>query len=59
MTCQCDPRRNYIDRLGYDPVDVGPLAAGHVFQPGTEISSGSHTSSEIELLAGDAQLIHA
>ncbi|MEW1980899.1 NAD(P)-binding domain-containing protein [Citricoccus sp. NPDC079358] len=34
----------FIHRLGYDPVDAGPLAAGRAFQPGTKIFNGSHTA---------------
>lgn len=37
----------FIDRLGYEPVDVGALASGHVFQPGTEIFNGSHTVGQL------------
>ena len=42
----------YLDRLGYDPVDAGPLRAGRAFQPGTEIFNGSHTADQLhDLLA--------
>ena len=37
----------FIDRLGYDPVDAGPLAAGIAFQPGTEIFSTGHTAAQL------------
>lgn len=37
----------FIDRLGYDPIDAGPLAAGRLFQPGTEIFNGSHAAAEM------------
>jgi 8-hydroxy-5-deazaflavin:NADPH oxidoreductase len=40
----------FLDRLGYDPVDAGPLAAGRAFQPGTEIFNGSHTAAQLEEL---------
>lgn len=40
----------FIDRLGYDPVDAGPLAAGRAFQPGTEIFNGSHTAPQMHAL---------
>ena len=30
----------FIDRLGYDPIDAGPLSAGRLFQPGTDIFNG-------------------
>lgn len=46
----------FIDRLGYDPVDAGPLAAGRAFQPGTGIFNGSHTATQMrELLAAELQ----
>jgi predicted dinucleotide-binding enzyme len=46
----------FIDRLGYDPVDAGPLAAGRVFQPGTEIFNGSHPAHQLRaILAADRE----
>jgi predicted dinucleotide-binding enzyme len=51
---------SFIDRLGYDPVDAGPLAAGRAFQPGTEIFNGSHTADQLRfLLAGDLEAARA
>lgn len=44
----------FIDRLGYDPVDAGPLAAGRAFQPGTEIFNGSHTAGQLDTLLAEA-----
>lgn len=44
----------FIDRLGYDAVDTGPLAEGHAFQPGTEIFNGSHTATELHKLLIDS-----
>lgn len=38
---------DFIDRLGYDVVDAGALAAGRIFQPGTEIFNGSHTETQL------------
>lgn len=38
---------DFIDRLGYDPVDAGPLESGRAFQPGTEIFNGSHTADQL------------
>lgn len=49
----------FLDRLGFDPVPAGPLAAGRAFQPGTEIFHGSHTAEELHGLLGAAQLTHA
>ncbi|WP_426976454.1 NADPH-dependent F420 reductase [Pseudarthrobacter sp. O4] len=40
----------FLDRLGYDPVDAGPLTAGRAFQPGTEIFNGSHTAEQLQTL---------
>ena len=40
----------FIDRLGYDPIDAGPLAAGRAFQPGTEIFNGAHTADQLTTL---------
>lgn len=44
----------FIHRLGYDPIDAGPLAAGRAFQPGTEIFNGSHTTDELRSLLSAA-----
>ena len=30
----------FLDRMGYDPLDAGALAAGRAFQPGTQIFNG-------------------
>jgi predicted dinucleotide-binding enzyme len=47
----------FIDRLGYDAVDAGPLAAGRAFQPGTEIFNGSHTAERLRtILSADREL---
>ena len=47
---------SFLYRLGYDPVDAGPLAAGRAFQPGTEIFNGSHTADQLRfLLAGERE----
>jgi hypothetical protein len=46
----------FIDRLGYDAVDAGPLEAGRSFQPGTEIFNGSHTAHQLQsILATDRE----
>ncbi|MET3919809.1 NAD(P)-binding domain-containing protein [Arthrobacter sp. UYEF20] len=42
----------FIDRLGYDLVDAGPLAAGRAFQPGTEIFNGSHPAHRLRAILG-------
>ena len=35
----------FIESLGYDAVDAGPLAAGRAFEPGTDIFSGAHDAA--------------
>lgn len=40
----------FIDGLGYDAVDAGPLAAGRAFQPATAIFTGSHTAPQLRAL---------
>ncbi|TFD62752.1 NADP oxidoreductase [Cryobacterium suzukii] len=46
---------SFIDRLGYDAVDAGPLAAGRSFQPATEIFTGSHTANQLVALIQKAR----
>ncbi|MGM7669458.1 NADPH-dependent F420 reductase [Microbacterium sp. A93] len=43
-----------IDRLGFDAVDAGPLAAGRALQPGTEIFNGSHSAAQLSGLLAEA-----
>ncbi|GAA4759682.1 NADPH-dependent F420 reductase [Citricoccus nitrophenolicus] len=43
-----------IDRLGFDAVDAGPLAAGRALQPGTEIFNGSHSAPRLSHLLAEA-----
>jgi 8-hydroxy-5-deazaflavin:NADPH oxidoreductase len=50
----------FIDRLGYDTVDAGLLAAGRAFQPGTEIFNGSHTRDRLRsILAAERAPVRA
>lgn len=44
----------FVERLGFDAVDAGPLAAGRGFQPGTEIFNGSHTAPRLRGLLAEA-----
>ncbi|MET4095404.1 NAD(P)-binding domain-containing protein [Arthrobacter sp. UYCu712] len=44
----------FIEGLGYDAVDAGPLPAGRAFQPDTEIFNGSHTASRLRTLLDTA-----
>lgn len=46
----------FLDRMGYDPVDAGALAAGRAFQPGTEIFNGSHTAERLTALLRAAEV---
>ncbi|MBD7996856.1 NAD(P)-binding domain-containing protein [Arthrobacter sp. Sa2CUA1] len=45
---------DFINALGYDPVDAGPLAAGRGFQPGTPAFNGPHTASALRALLEEA-----
>ncbi|WP_372697240.1 NADPH-dependent F420 reductase [Arthrobacter sp. JSM 101049] len=46
----------FIDRLGYDTFDAGPLAAGRAFGPGTEIFNGRHSVAQMATLFAGASL---
>jgi predicted dinucleotide-binding enzyme len=47
---------DFLNRLGYDPVDAGPLESGRAFQPGTGIFNGSHTADQVRfILAADRE----
>ncbi|TRW47262.1 NADPH-dependent F420 reductase [Georgenia yuyongxinii] len=39
-----------VERLGYDAVDAGPLAAGAALEPGTEVFTGRHDRAALERL---------
>ncbi|MGW6172356.1 NADPH-dependent F420 reductase [Arthrobacter sp. NPDC055138] len=43
----------FIDRLGYDPIDAGPLSAGRLFQPGTDIFNAAHTAEQLRGLLAE------
>ncbi|MPV38784.1 NADPH-dependent F420 reductase [Georgenia subflava] len=45
-----------IERLGFDAVDAGPLAAGRALEPGTEIFAGRHDRAELTRLLEHACL---
>lgn len=50
----------FIDSLGYDAVDAGPLAAGRAVENGTEIFNGRHTAPQLQaLLAAECQRVFA
>lgn len=44
---------DFVERLGFDAVDAGPLSNGTAFEPDTPIFTGSYTAPalEVELLA--------
>lgn len=42
----------FIDAIGFDAVDAGPLVAGLALEPGTEVFAGVHTRAELEALLG-------
>lgn len=46
--------QDFIENLGYDAVDAGPLTAGRHFQSGTEIFNGAHTQQQMRELLSDA-----
>lgn len=46
----------FIDRIGYDPVDVGPLAHGRLMEPGSVIFAGALDRAGIESAVEDATL---
>ncbi|MBZ2197641.1 NADPH-dependent F420 reductase [Occultella gossypii] len=46
--------RGFVDRLGFDPVDAGDLAAGVHLQPGTPIFNGSHDATALSTLLREA-----
>ncbi len=46
----------FIDRIGYDPVDVGPLAHGRLMEPGSVIFAGALDRAGIESAVEDASL---
>lgn len=49
----------FIDRLGYDPVDAGPLAAGQRFNAGTDIFGARLGRDEILSRLGGSVLAEA
>ena len=43
----------FVDSLGYDAVDAGPLAAGRAFENGTEIFNGRHDAARMQELLSE------
>ncbi|WP_235856837.1 NADPH-dependent F420 reductase [Occultella glacieicola] len=46
--------RTFVDRLGFDPVDAGDLAAGVHLQPGTPVFNGQHDATTLVTLLREA-----
>lgn len=46
----------FLDRIGFDPVDIGPLAAGAVLQPGEAIFGRFVQREELAALAAGREL---
>ncbi|WP_433875101.1 NADPH-dependent F420 reductase [Sinomonas atrocyanea] len=44
----------FVEAIGYDAVDAGPLAAGRAFEPGTEIFAGAHDAAGLVEALGRA-----
>ncbi|MDO5677813.1 MAG: NAD(P)-binding domain-containing protein [Propionibacteriaceae bacterium] len=44
----------FIERLGFDPVDAGPLSAGRAYQPGTRIFNGAYNEAQLGQLLKEA-----
>ncbi len=49
----------FIDSLGYDAVDAGPLSAGKTFENGTEIFNGRHTAEQMRALLDECERVLA
>lgn len=50
----------FVERLGFDAVDAGPLTNGTAFEPGTPIFTGSYGAAELAAhLAGRGELTAA
>lgn len=45
--------QEFVDSLGYDAVDAGPLAAGRAFENGTEIFNGRHDADRMQDLLSE------
>lgn len=47
----------FVDGLGFDVVDAGPLSAGRAFENGTPIFEGEFTAPEMERLLAEARVL--
>jgi 8-hydroxy-5-deazaflavin:NADPH oxidoreductase len=46
----------FIDRIGYDPVDIGPLAHSRLMEPGSKIFAGALDRAGIQSAVEEADL---
>lgn len=51
--------QDFVDSLGYDAVDAGPLAAGRAFENGTEIFNGRHDATRMQELLSECSWVLA
>ncbi|MCH8559978.1 NADPH-dependent F420 reductase [Nesterenkonia sp. DZ6] len=51
--------QDFVDSLGYDAVDAGPLAAGRAFENGTEIFNGRHDAARMQELLSECSRVLA
>ncbi|MGJ9373422.1 NADPH-dependent F420 reductase [Nesterenkonia sp. CF4.4] len=51
--------QDFVDSLGYDAVDAGPLAAGRAFENGTEIFNGRHDATRMQELLSECTRVLA
>lgn len=49
----------FVDSLGYEAVDAGPLSAGKTFENGTEIFNGRHTAEQMRTLLDQCERVLA
>lgn len=47
----------FLDEIGFDPVDAGPLAAGRSFQPGTPIFNGAFDAAAMRAALDEAHVL--
>lgn len=51
--------QDFVDSLGYDAVDAGPLAAGRALENGTEIFNGRHDATRMQELLSECSRVLA
>ncbi|MFC7403096.1 NADPH-dependent F420 reductase [Citricoccus sp. GCM10030269] len=50
----CQEAAWFVEQLGFDAVQAGPLAAGRILEPGTEIFTGRHSAERMRSLVAQA-----